>query len=171
MHTGTMRNTMSTCAQYGIVGVPITIFFQCVLGQIWWIEDTILRGYWPLWLITVYWRSEFLLNLYHKMFPNCSFIKERLRRSKKYVTKIVWGCKRRYSSNLIAQNVEESRKFGKWSARLWWKSFRIQLCTQTKWVCCAVSVIKKRSYFKRILSDIILRDHVVEATNVKCKGE
>jgi hypothetical protein len=28
MHIGTMRNSMSTCAQYGIVGVPITIFFQ-----------------------------------------------------------------------------------------------------------------------------------------------
>jgi hypothetical protein len=28
MHIGTMRNTMSTCAKYGILGVPITIFFQ-----------------------------------------------------------------------------------------------------------------------------------------------
>jgi hypothetical protein len=28
MHIGTMRNTMRTCAQYGIEGVPITIFFQ-----------------------------------------------------------------------------------------------------------------------------------------------
>jgi hypothetical protein len=28
MHIGTMRNNMRTCAQYGIVGVPITIFFQ-----------------------------------------------------------------------------------------------------------------------------------------------
>jgi hypothetical protein len=26
MHIGTMRNTLSTCAQYGIVGVPVPIF-------------------------------------------------------------------------------------------------------------------------------------------------
>jgi hypothetical protein len=29
MHIKTIRNTMRTCAQYEIVGVPITIFFQC----------------------------------------------------------------------------------------------------------------------------------------------
>jgi hypothetical protein len=31
-----MRNTMRTCALYGIVGVPITIFFQCwLLFHVW----------------------------------------------------------------------------------------------------------------------------------------
>jgi hypothetical protein len=34
MHIGTMRNTMSTCAKYGIVGVPITIFFQCCFSTL-----------------------------------------------------------------------------------------------------------------------------------------
>jgi hypothetical protein len=29
MHVEIMRNTMSTCAQYGIVAVHITLFFQC----------------------------------------------------------------------------------------------------------------------------------------------
>jgi hypothetical protein len=44
MHIGTMRNTMSTCAQYGIVGVPITIFFQCRKQEpikMWYIEEKI----------------------------------------------------------------------------------------------------------------------------------
>jgi hypothetical protein len=30
MHIGIMRNTMSTCAQYGVVGVPITLFFSVI---------------------------------------------------------------------------------------------------------------------------------------------
>jgi hypothetical protein len=41
MHIGTMRNTMRTSAQYGIVSVPVTIFFQWVQNLQWntWLNE------------------------------------------------------------------------------------------------------------------------------------
>jgi hypothetical protein len=55
MHIGTMRNSMSTCAQYGIVGVPITIFFQC--GIMWPTSGCIGYTYTVYSNPTVFWNS------------------------------------------------------------------------------------------------------------------
>jgi Reverse transcriptase (RNA-dependent DNA polymerase) len=46
----------------------------------------------------------------HKQFPNSEFIKNRLKNSKNFVTKVVRGCKNRYYSSLIANNLRDSRK-------------------------------------------------------------
>jgi Reverse transcriptase (RNA-dependent DNA polymerase) len=46
----------------------------------------------------------------HKQFPNSEFIKNRLKNSKNLVTKKVRGCKNRYYSKLITNNVKDSRK-------------------------------------------------------------
>jgi hypothetical protein len=46
----------------------------------------------------------------HKVFPNCEYIKENLRKCKNNVTKIVRKCKARYYTGMISQSLGNSRK-------------------------------------------------------------